>query len=80
MMGGRCLTSIPLPTQFIGKNYASMFKCLLVHHEVLAIGLLRAPDNKLGNELPFVYANPVPSLILKSTDYVYLFSPPDWIL
>ncbi|KAI8886667.1 voltage-gated potassium channel [Backusella circina FSU 941] len=80
MHGGRCLTIIPLPTQFIGKNYAALFKCFLIHHEVLAIGLLRAPDNGLGNELPFVYANPVPSLMLKSTDQVYVFSPSDWIL
>ncbi|CAO3675660.1 unnamed protein product [Rhizopus microsporus] len=73
------LTSIPLPTEFIGRNYAELFKALLLMHEILAIGLFRAPDEALGNELPFVYANPVPSLILKESDRVFVFSPPGWL-
>ncbi|KAG2190906.1 hypothetical protein INT46_006667 [Mucor plumbeus] len=74
------LTSIQLPIEFIGCNYSVLFKTLLIQYEVLAIGLYRAPDDELGNELPFVYANPVPSLILKSSDMVYIFSPPGWVL
>ncbi|KAI8979379.1 hypothetical protein BDF20DRAFT_974315 [Mycotypha africana] len=74
------LTSVPLPCEFVGQNYSVLFKTLLTQYEVLAIGLYRAPDEKLGNELPFVYANPVPSLILKESDMVYCFSPPGWVL
>lgn len=74
------LTSIRLPIEFVGCNYSVLFKTLLIQYEVLAIGLYRAPDDELGNELPFVYANPVPSLILKDSDMVYIFSPPGWIL
>ncbi|KAG1438925.1 hypothetical protein G6F56_012467 [Rhizopus delemar] len=73
------LTSIPMPSEFVGKNYFELFKTLLLAHEVLAIGLFRAPDDVLGNELPFVYANPVSSLILKESDMVYVFSPPGWL-
>ncbi|KAL7315601.1 hypothetical protein PS15m_004798 [Mucor circinelloides] len=74
------LTSIRLPIEFVGRNYSVLFKTLLIQYEVLAIGLYRAPDDELGNELPFVYANPVPSLILKDSDMVYVFSPPGWVL
>ncbi|KAI8637256.1 hypothetical protein BD408DRAFT_424858 [Parasitella parasitica] len=74
------LTSIQLPIEFVGRNYSVLFKTLLIQYEVLAIGLFRAPDDELGNELPFVYANPVPSLILKDSDMVYIFSPPGWVL
>lgn len=73
------LTSIPMPFEFVGRNYAHLFKTLLLDYEVLAIGLFRDTDDELGNELPFVYANPVPSLILKQTDKVYVFSPPSWV-
>ncbi|KAF1802860.1 hypothetical protein FB192DRAFT_1447653 [Mucor lusitanicus] len=74
------LTSIRLPIEFVGRNYSVLFKTLLIQYEVLAIGLYRAPDDELGNELPFVYANPVPSLILKDSDMIYVFSPPGWVL
>lgn len=74
------LTNIRMPTEFIGRTYAVLFKTLLTKYEVLAIGLFRAPDNELGNELPFVYANPVSSLILKDSDMVYVFSPPGWVI
>jgi hypothetical protein len=73
------LTMISMPAEFVGRNYGELFKILLLAHEVLAIGLFRAPDNELGNELPFVYANPVSSLILKASDQVYVFSPPGWL-
>ncbi|KAK4514602.1 uncharacterized protein ATC70_002201 [Mucor velutinosus] len=74
------LTSIRLPIEFVGRNYSVLFKTLLIQYEVLAIGLYRAPGDELGNELPFVYANPVPSLILKDSDMIYVFSPPGWVL
>lgn len=70
------LTSIPMPPEFVGRPYSTLFKSLLIEFEILAIGLYRDTDDELGNEVPFVYANPVPSLILKSTDMIYVFSPP----
>ncbi|KAI7905603.1 uncharacterized protein BX663DRAFT_500307 [Cokeromyces recurvatus] len=73
------LTSIPMPPEFTGLTFKTLFKTLLIRYEVLVIGLFRAPCNLLGNELPFVYANPVPSLILKKHDMIYVFSPPGWV-
>ncbi|KAI9008927.1 hypothetical protein CLU79DRAFT_498363 [Phycomyces nitens] len=72
------LTSILLPEMFIGKPFVSLFETLLLDHGVLPMGLLRATDEVFGNELPFVYANPVPSLILKETDMVYILASPGW--
>lgn len=72
------LTSIPLPPEFINRSFACLFETLLLDHGTLPLGLLRAADENLGNELPFVYTNPVPSLILKETDRVYILSSPNW--
>ncbi|KAI8884052.1 voltage-gated potassium channel [Backusella circina FSU 941] len=69
------LTSMQLPPQFINQTYSELFKSLLIHHGILCIGLLRSPDTVLGNTLPFVYTNPVPSLILKKSDTIYTFAP-----
>lgn len=70
------LTSIPVAPEFANKPFAFMFETLLLDQGVLPLGLLRAPDDVLGNELPFVYTNPVPSLIVKDTDKVFILSSP----
>ncbi|KAI9300161.1 hypothetical protein BJ944DRAFT_244459 [Cunninghamella echinulata] len=69
------LTSIPLPNEFIGQSFVRLYESLLLKHGILCVGLLRSPDIQLRNELPFVYTNPVPSLILKSTDFIYILTP-----
>jgi hypothetical protein len=68
------LTSIPIPDAFVGMTFANLFDALLLDHGILAIGLFRAPDEDMGNELPFVYTNPVPSLVLRSDDTVYVLA------
>ncbi|KAG0945687.1 hypothetical protein G6F57_003887 [Rhizopus arrhizus] len=68
----RHLMLVVLPPLFIGKSFSALFKSLILDHEVVALGLLRAPDENMGNDLPFVYTNPVPSLILKRTDKIYV--------
>lgn len=75
------LTSIPVPDLFIGQAFSRLFEALLLDQGVLALGLLRAPDKTtFGNELPFVYTNPVPALILRASDYVYVLAQPGWVL
>ncbi|CAO3626501.1 unnamed protein product [Cunninghamella blakesleeana] len=69
------LTSMPVPEAFIGLTFSILFEALLLDNGILAVGLLRAPDEEMGNELHFVYANPVPSLILKADDSVYILAP-----
>ncbi|KAF7729991.1 potassium channel, sub T, member 2 [Apophysomyces ossiformis] len=74
------LTSVRVPAKLANQSFAQLFETFLLDHGVLPLGLLRAPHQDFGNELPFVYANPVPSLILRETDMVYLLAPPGWHL
>ncbi|KAI7900825.1 uncharacterized protein BX663DRAFT_148278 [Cokeromyces recurvatus] len=74
----RHLTLVTMPPCFIGKSFAFLFENLVIDHEVLPLGLLRAPDENMGNELSFVYTNPVPSLIMKKSDKIYLLASPGW--
>ncbi|CAO3700020.1 unnamed protein product [Rhizopus stolonifer] len=74
----RHLMLISLPHFFIDKSFSVLFECLILDHEVVTLGLLRAPDENMGNELSFVYTNPVPSLILKRTDKIYVLASQGW--
>ncbi|KAG0734008.1 hypothetical protein G6F58_012110 [Rhizopus delemar] len=74
----RHLMLILMPPSFIDKPFSALFESLILDHEVLTLGLLRAPDENMGNELSFVYTNPVPSLVLKRTDRVYVLASPGW--
>lgn len=65
-----------MPPEFVNQTFAYMFETLLLDYGIMPLGLLRAADDSLGNELPFVYTNPVPSLILKASDQVYILSSP----
>ncbi|KAI7853622.1 hypothetical protein BDC45DRAFT_149851 [Circinella umbellata] len=74
------LSSIAVPNLFIGETFSHLYQSLLLDQGILALGLLRAPDHHIfGNELPFVYSNPVPSLILKATDFIYVLAQPDCV-
>ncbi|EPB88136.1 hypothetical protein HMPREF1544_05080 [Mucor circinelloides 1006PhL] len=74
----RHLTLAVMPPCFIDKSFAFLFENLVMDHEVLPLGILRAPDENMGNELSFVYTNPVSSLILKRSDKIYLLASPGW--
>ncbi|KAJ2960839.1 hypothetical protein NQZ79_g3832 [Umbelopsis isabellina] len=65
---------IKIPDEFINKSFAELFESLLLRQGVLALGIFRAPDQDFGNDLPFVYTNPVPSLILRQTDNIYILT------
>ncbi|KAI9316872.1 hypothetical protein BX666DRAFT_2019343 [Dichotomocladium elegans] len=70
------LTSMAMPEEFVDQTFAFMFETLLLEKGVMPLALLRAPNDALGNELPFVYTNPVPSLILKASDEVFILTSP----
>ncbi|KAI8981829.1 hypothetical protein BDF20DRAFT_863480 [Mycotypha africana] len=72
------LMLLSLPHCFINKSFSYLFEELIMDHDVLPLGILRAPDEQMGNELPFVYTNPVPSLIMKKTDKVYVLASAGW--
>jgi hypothetical protein len=68
------LTSIQIPDDYVNTSFAELFESLLLRQGVLAISILRAADASFGNDLPFVYTNPVPSLILKESDSIYILT------
>ncbi|KAI7868459.1 hypothetical protein BDF14DRAFT_1793440 [Spinellus fusiger] len=68
------LKSMPMPPRFVNTTFAFLFETMVLDHGLLPMGLLRAPSESMGNELPFVYANPVPSLVLKDTDCIYFIT------
>jgi hypothetical protein len=68
------LASIQIPEEYVNKSFAELFESLLLRQGVLSLGILRAPDSSFGNDLPFVYTNPVPSLILRETDNIYILT------
>ncbi|KAI9009306.1 hypothetical protein CLU79DRAFT_491560 [Phycomyces nitens] len=71
---GHYLTSIKMPLCFVDKPFSFLFETFVLDYALLPLGLLRAPNESMGNELPFVYTNPVPSLLLKNTDWVYFIT------
>lgn len=78
LRNSRHLMLLVMPPTLIDKTFAFLFEKLLMDHEVLPVGILRAPDEHMGNELSFVYTNPVPSLIMKRSDKIYVLASPGW--
>ncbi|KAF9952147.1 hypothetical protein BGZ70_000709 [Mortierella alpina] len=66
------LCLIETPAQFVGKPFLKLFQTLALVYGIVPLGLYRAPDRELNNALPFVFSNPLPGILLKSTDMVYV--------
>ncbi|KAF9928384.1 potassium channel, sub T, member 2 [Mortierella alpina] len=66
------LCLIETPAQFVGKPFLKLFQTLALLYGIVPLGLYRAPDRELNNALPFVFSNPLPGILLKSTDMVYV--------
>ena len=74
-MESKSLCYISVPSLFVGLSFGDLFNDLLMKHEILAIGIFRDDiSDELENTLPFVYTNPLSSLLLKSTDLVYVLA------
>ncbi|KAJ3310692.1 potassium channel, sub T, member 2 [Boothiomyces sp. JEL0838] len=70
------LRSIKVPREFVDGTFGRLYYNLCVTLGVIPIGLLRDVDDELGNVLPFVFTNPPWSLILKSSDSIYVIACP----
>ena len=69
------LYQIDVPEIFVGCTFESIFKCLILELGILCLGLYRAKNvDKLGNQLPFVFTNPLPNTILKKNDTIYVLA------
>ncbi|ORX92808.1 hypothetical protein K493DRAFT_303094 [Basidiobolus meristosporus CBS 931.73] len=62
----------PLPEGFIDKSWLDLYQELAFRNGVIPVGILRAPNPKFGNQLPFVFTNPVPSVLLQPGDQIYV--------
>ncbi|KAG0200144.1 potassium channel, sub T, member 2 [Mortierella sp. GBA30] len=63
---------IETPAQFVGKSFLKLFQALALLYGIVPLGLYRAPDRELNNALPFVFSNPLPGILLKQTDMIYV--------
>ncbi|KAF9429000.1 hypothetical protein BGZ94_000181 [Podila epigama] len=63
---------IPTPPEFVGQSFLKMFQVLALLYGIVPLGLYRAPDRELNNQLPFVFTNPLPGILLKATDMIYV--------
>lgn len=72
------LSLIDMPDDMVGKSFAIVFETFLLDKGALTLGIYRAPDEDMGNELSFVYTNPVPSLVMRKSDKVYVLAAQGW--
>ncbi|KAF9296276.1 potassium channel, sub T, member 1 [Mortierella antarctica] len=63
---------IETPPEFVGHSFLKLFQVLALLYGVIPMGLYRAPDRELNNQLPFVFTNPLPGILLKATDMIYV--------
>ena len=71
------LCYVSVPQECANKPFSFLFKMIVQCMNIIPIGLLRDEiDPSLGNRLPFIITNPVPSFIVRSTDLVYVLATP----
>ncbi|ORX93957.1 hypothetical protein K493DRAFT_261892 [Basidiobolus meristosporus CBS 931.73] len=66
------LCYIQVPEKFVGKAYDALYRELAAEQGIVPLGLFRASDSDLGNTMPFVFCNPVPAILLRADDLVYV--------
>ena len=69
------LSTCPVGEAWHKRTFGDLYKDLATRKGIVVLGLLRAPSTKLGNALPFVYCNPVTSLILNKHDRLFVLDP-----
>ncbi|KAG0294333.1 hypothetical protein BGZ96_001406 [Linnemannia gamsii] len=74
MLGIDCsnICLIDAPEEYIGKSFLKLFQGLALLYGIIPLGLYRAPDRELNNAMPFVFSNPLPGIIIKDTDKIYV--------
>ncbi|KAG0020567.1 potassium channel, sub T, member 2 [Podila clonocystis] len=63
---------IETPPEFVGQSFLKLFQVLALVYGVIPMGLYRAPNRELNNQLPFVFTNPLPGILLRATDMIYV--------
>jgi hypothetical protein len=74
-LGLRSLSYISVSAEFVGLSFGEYYEELNIKYGILAIGLYRDEiSHDLQNRLPFVYTNPLSSLLLRQSDLVYVIA------
>ncbi|KAJ3357026.1 hypothetical protein HDU91_005463 [Kappamyces sp. JEL0680] len=69
------LSYVACPREFVGRPYGHLYQALSETLGIIPIGLLRdSLGSALKNPLPFVYTNPLWSVLLHETDMVYILA------
>jgi hypothetical protein len=69
---------INVPDEYVNRSCEVVYLSLATHSGIIMIGILReGVSASLGNILPFVITNPLPSLIIRKTDVLYVLATPE---
>jgi len=68
-------TLIPLPISFENRPYSALYRWM-ASQGIIPMGIYRQADTDgvyhWGNRLPYVYSNPLPSVLLREHDLIYV--------
>lgn len=68
---------ISVPPECVNQPYINLYESLTKLIGIIPIGILRDEIYpSLGNRLPFVITNPMPSMLLKQSDLIYVLATP----
>lgn len=69
---------IKVPDECVGGNYLHLYEVLTTYLSVVPIGIMRDDIYAgLGNSLPFIITNPLPCMLLRAHDLVYVLATSD---
>lgn len=63
---------IDTPEEFVGQSFLKLVQTLALQFGIVPLGLYRAPDMELKNTSSFVFTNPLPGILLKKDDRIYV--------
>ena len=69
----RILEQIPVPKEYVNRQYSELFTGLLRESGTLSLGLYRARGT-LGSPIPYVFTNPTKETVVHEDDLVYVIS------
>ncbi|KAJ1560784.1 hypothetical protein HK405_005954, partial [Cladochytrium tenue] len=69
------LCQIYVPSALVGKTFGELFKELSLNNGLVPLGIYRDAHVADGNALPFVFTNPLASVVMRESDLVFALSP-----
>ncbi|KAI9327211.1 hypothetical protein BDR26DRAFT_97479 [Obelidium mucronatum] len=66
---------IPVPSAFVNRTFGELYQVLALNHGIIPMGIHRGVNITLRNKLPFVFTNPLPSVLLLEGDLLFVLAP-----